>query len=81
MPLRDVWTGAATYTHLGLTLALSVIGMFFLGWWIDGKLGSRPLLAIIGAFIGAAGGFINLIKTLNRLQEDEERRSHQGKDE
>ncbi len=69
---------AYTYTHLGLTLALTVLGLFFIGYWIDGKIGTRPLLAIIGAFIGAAGGFINLIRTLNRLQREEEIKKQKG---
>jgi len=62
----------SAYTHLGLTLALTTLGLFFLGYWLDGKIGSRPLLAIVGAFLGAAGGFINLIRTLNRMQREEE---------
>lgn len=65
---------AATYSHLGLTLAITTLGMFYLGYWVDGKAGTRPLLAILGAFLGATGGFINLVRTLNRLREDEERR-------
>jgi len=78
MPPKGIYAGAATYTHLGLTLAGTTLGMFFLGWWIDGKAGTRPLLAIVGAFLGATGGFINLIRTLNRLQQEEERREKEG---
>jgi hypothetical protein len=40
-----------------LTIAGS-IGLFMaVGWWLDGKLGWRPILTILGAFLGGAAGF------------------------
>ena len=82
MPLKDLWSGpTATYSGLGFTIAGSVLGMFFLGWWIDGMVGTRPLLAIVGAFIGMAGGFINLVRTLNQLQKDQEQQKKEETDE
>ena len=81
MPLRDFWTGAATYSHLGVTLAAAVLGGFFLGYWLDGRLSTTPLLAILGAFIGATGGFINLVRTLNRAQRDRDENRGDGGDE
>jgi F0F1-type ATP synthase assembly protein I len=81
LPLRDYWGGAATYTHLGFTLAAATLGMFFLGYWVDGKIGTRPMLAIVGAFLGATGGFINLIRTLNRMQSDRDQSEHDSGNE
>ena len=82
MPLKDLWSGpAATYSGLGFTIAGSVLGMFFLGWWIDGMTGTKPLLAIVGAFIGMAGGFINLVRTLNQLQKEQEQKKNEATDE
>ena len=75
MPPREFWVGATAYTHLGITFAIVVLGGFFGGYWLDGKIGTRPLLAIVGAFIGATGGFITLIRTLNRLRKEQEKRS------
>ncbi len=72
MPSDNSWRNVTAYTHLGLTLAASVLIFFFIGYWLDGKLGTEPLLAIIGAFVGAAGGFINLIRTLNNIQKRSE---------
>ncbi len=73
-PQRDFINSAATYSGLGLTLAITTLGMFFLGWWVDGKIGTKPLLAIVGAFMGATGGFVNLVRTLNRVRDEAERR-------
>lgn len=72
MLYKDNWAGITTYTHLGLTFALSVVLFFFAGYWLDGKIGTRPLLAIVGAFLGATGGFINLVRTLNRIQKEQD---------
>ena len=81
MPKDNTWRNVTAYTHLGLTLAASVLIFFFLGYWVDGKLGTEPLLAIIGAFVGAAGGFINLIRTLNNLQKRSEREEDEDRND
>jgi len=45
---------------LGLTMALSVLFFLGIGAWVDSKLGTSPLLLIVGAFIGAGAGFYSL---------------------
>jgi len=72
MPRNENWATVGTYSHLGITLAVMVLAFFFGGYWLDGKLGTKPLLSIVGAFIGAAGGFFNLVYTLMRLQKNSE---------
>lgn len=60
----------ARFSGHGLTLAVST-GMFlFLGWWVDGKLGTTPVLTILGAMLGAAAGFYSLLRDLMIRQED-----------
>lgn len=52
------------HAHLGVQLALST-GLFMMaGWWLDGRVGTRPLLTIAGAMLGAAAGFYSLIHQL-----------------
>lgn len=72
MPLRENWAVAATYTHLGVTLAATVLLGFFGGYWLDGKIGSKPIMTLIGAMCGATGGFIYLVRTLTRMQTEKE---------
>jgi hypothetical protein len=70
----------ARYSGHGLTIALST-GLFLLvGWWIDGKTGTRPLFTIVGALLGAAGGFYSLLSHLLFLPREREReaRRRQG---
>jgi F0F1-type ATP synthase assembly protein I len=48
----------------GMTLAVST-GLFLLiGWWVDGKLGTTPVLTILGALLGAAAGFYSILQHL-----------------
>lgn len=54
----------ARFSGHGLTLALAT-GLFLMaGWWVDGKLGTRPLFALIGALLGAAGGLYSMVQHL-----------------
>lgn len=44
----------------GLQWALATVLFLFLGWLADGWLGTKPLLTIVGAFVGAGAGFYSL---------------------
>ncbi len=49
----------------GLTFAMAVAFFFFVGWRVDGWLGSTPIFSIVGAFVGAGGGFYHIIRRLS----------------
>jgi F0F1-type ATP synthase assembly protein I len=52
------------YAHFGFQLAFSM-GLFLLGgWWLDGRIGTTPLLTIVGAMVGAAAAFYSMIRQL-----------------
>jgi F0F1-type ATP synthase assembly protein I len=59
-PPSSLWHAAGQYTGYGLTLALSTLLFLLGGWWLDGKVGTVPLFTILGAFVGAGGGFYSL---------------------
>jgi F0F1-type ATP synthase assembly protein I len=72
-PTGTVWSEMGRYAHLGFQLALST-GLFLLvGWWLDGKIGTTPLLTIVGALLGAAAGFYSMIHQLTRKSRDDSR--------
>jgi hypothetical protein len=52
------------YSGYGLTWALSVLLFLWIGYWLDG----------LGAFVGAAGGFLRLYRglTATKSAENEE---------
>lgn len=60
---------AGPYLGLGFQLAASIVGMFFLGWWLDKKLNISPVLTLIFSFFGGAAGIYNVIKTVIELGE------------
>jgi F0F1-type ATP synthase assembly protein I len=59
---------AATFAGLGLQLAASILLFLYLGRWLDTRLGTAPLLLVIGVFVGAAGGFYSLYRALTSAQ-------------
>lgn len=48
------------YSHLGLQFVLVFGGFVFLGFFADQKLGTLPLLTILGVLVGFAGAFYQL---------------------
>ncbi len=63
----------APYMNLGINLAVT-IGLFcLLGWWLDGKFGTKPLLIIICAFAGIAFGMYNFFRTISDLDKKKKR--------
>lgn len=61
-PKRPPLADAAPFLGHGLTWALSTALFLFLGWKLDGWLGTLPLFTILGAFVGAGAGFYSLYR-------------------
>ncbi|MCL4548467.1 MAG: AtpZ/AtpI family protein [Bacteroidetes bacterium] len=57
------------YLGLGTQLAATIVLMFFLGRWLDGKLNTFPILMIVFSFLGGFAGIYNFIKTVLQLNE------------
>ncbi len=72
----ELWVAAGHYTGYGLTWALSTLLFLLAGWWLDGKLGTTPLLMILGAFVGAGAGFYSLYYHI--VVEPRERKDEDG---
>jgi F0F1-type ATP synthase assembly protein I len=47
---------------MGMELAFAVVGMFFLGRWIDGWLDIAPWGMYGGLLLGVVGGFIRFFR-------------------
>jgi len=55
---------AAPLLGLGLTLAVTVLAGLGAGYWLDGRLGTRPWFLLLGACLGigvAMGHFIRSV--------------------
>jgi F0F1-type ATP synthase assembly protein I len=48
--------------NLGLTFALSIGGLGYLGHRLDGHWDSEPWMTLVGALLGMVLGFVNLFR-------------------
>ncbi|MFH2074701.1 MAG: AtpZ/AtpI family protein [Pseudomonadota bacterium] len=47
-------------SSIGISMALAIFGCFFLGTWLDRKLGTEPYFTLLFLLIGIAAGFRNI---------------------
>ncbi|NNL30330.1 MAG: AtpZ/AtpI family protein [Gemmatimonadetes bacterium] len=57
---REMMRASSHFLGFGLTWALSVLLFLGVGAWVDSKIGTAPILMIVGAFVGGAAGFYSL---------------------
>jgi ATP synthase protein I len=69
--LARTYRDVAPYLGLGIQLAATIVVCFFLGRWLDQVLNTAPWLMILGAFVGAAGGLYNFLRTVIELGKKE----------
>ena len=55
---------AGDMAGVGLQFAASILLFFFLGRWLDGKLGTDPWLLIVGVLVGLSAGFWSMYRRL-----------------
>ncbi len=56
------WRVLAFIMELGFTVGFSILIGIGVGWWLDGKLGTRPIFTLIGLFLGLASAVYNLYR-------------------
>ncbi len=57
----------ARLSIIGWFVALSISGGAILGWWLDGIIGSKPLLLVCGVLLGVAVAMVGMVRMLNSL--------------
>jgi F0F1-type ATP synthase assembly protein I len=70
----DGYKKIGPYLGLGTQLAATVILMFFIGYWLDEKFNTRPLLIIVCSIFGAFAAIYNFIKSVLKLSSKENRK-------
>ncbi|WP_437778499.1 AtpZ/AtpI family protein [Sorangium sp. So ce1097] len=55
--MKQDWKAVGSYGTIGLEVVLSILLGLFIGRWLDGKLGTSPLMSALWFFfgLGAAG--------------------------
>lgn len=61
-PGREIGRLAGIGLQFGAVLTLFALG----GYWLDGRLGTRPTFLLLGVLLGFAGGTISLVKATAR---------------
>ncbi len=57
---REMMRASGQFMGHGLTWALAVLLFMGIGYWVDGKFGTAPVLMVVGAFVGGGAGFYSL---------------------
>lgn len=57
---------AAPYLGIGSSAAASVLLGVGAGYWLDGKLGTRPILFLLGGVFGILAAFWQVYKLIGR---------------
>jgi F0F1-type ATP synthase assembly protein I len=73
---EEIIRASGQFMGHGMAWALSVLLFLAVGAWLDSKLGTSPVLLILGSFVGAGAGFYSLyyhIVIEPRKKADEER--------
>ena len=71
---------ASEFAGIGLQFALSIVLFVFVGEWVDSRLGTGPVFLIVGAFVGAGGGFYSMYRKLMASQQSEDRSGSDKRD-
>jgi F0F1-type ATP synthase assembly protein I len=67
MPNRDEQQAESTkYLGVGLTVVGSAALFMGVGWWVDGRVGSKPVFTLLGALVGLVAGFYQLFRRLSQ---------------
>jgi len=53
---------------VGTTLAATVLAGLGGGYWLDGRLGTRPLFLLLGGTLGLGAGLYHFFKTVTGQQ-------------
>jgi F0F1-type ATP synthase assembly protein I len=69
----DLWVKVGFYSSLGFILPGAMLGGLALGWYLDEKLHSKPVLTLLLAAMGAVGGFLEILRLLAREEKREGR--------
>ena len=71
----------AAISSMGIAMVVAIFGCFFLGRWLDGRLGTEPYLALLFLLIGIAAGFRNIYVLTRRYLKNDKPIIAQGKSE
>ncbi len=64
MDKRPWWMTGLQFTGIGWYLAAAILGGTFIGVWLDGLAGTKPLFTLLGVLLGITVAFYGTYKML-----------------
>jgi F0F1-type ATP synthase assembly protein I len=71
-----LWVQVGLVSGLGFVLFACIGGGFFLGWAVDRWLGTEPIFGLITAGLGLAGGLIEILRIMKRVEKHDDGDAH-----
>ncbi len=66
-----IFIEVAPYMNLSWQMLITIGLFILLGWWLDGKFETKPILILVCAFLGIALAFYNFFRTISELDKRE----------
>lgn len=63
--MRSSWSSGLELTSVGIMLVVATVLGYAGGSWLDRRLGTEPVLGIVGLLVGSAAGFLQLWRMVN----------------
>ena len=70
---RNLLRWISTLGTIGINLVVTTIIGFFIGYYLDKLLGTKPWLMFVFLIIGIFTGFWNMLRILNKVIKEEEK--------
>ena len=77
---QDAIRASSEFIGYGMSFAVSTLLFLLGGHWLDGKLGTSPVLALLGMFVGAAAGFYSLYSHVSGMRTRQPEREEESED-
>lgn len=71
---KDVLKGLALISQIGISMITPILLGLFIGQFLDKKLDTTGIFAIIFILLGVGGGFVNLFKITSTKKGKEDKR-------
>jgi F0F1-type ATP synthase assembly protein I len=59
---RDSLSDALKYAQISGMLVAPMLAFGAIGYWLDGRFGTKPWLLLAGLILGMVGGFVNFFR-------------------
>ena len=77
-PKTDEPLNMSNFAGAGIQFAVAIVLFLLLGQWADRKLGTSPVLLLIGVFVGGGAAFYSMYRRVTAAQKaDDERRKRE----